>query len=226
MKKNKLNKEEISKRNDTYYYKNRELIHIKAKENYNINKKTINEKAKKYYLKNREKCLNDVKAYAEKIKLDPIKSKEAKERKNIYLKKYRQKNPHIHTLRNHIKNIKEKIGTIKEKSLIEELGYSSLDFKQHISSLFTKGMAWDNIGIGKNKWNVDHKIPITWFKQNTPFNIINNLNNLHPIWWELNIQKGNHYSHEIPKDYYELIFPYVKDELINEIICGYIKIKK
>lgn len=76
------------------------------------------------------------------------------------------------------------------------LGYSALDLKNHIISLFTDGMTWDNYG----EWHVDHKAPISKFSEDTPMNIVNSLSNLQPLWattreingvvYEGNLNKG------------------------------------
>jgi len=58
------------------------------------------------------------------------------------------------------------------------LGYSALDLKTHISSLFTEGMSWDNYG----EWHVDHIIEIIKHQKNTHPSIVNALSNLRPLW--------------------------------------------
>ena len=76
-------------------------------------------------------------------------------------------------------------------------------------------MNWNNLGLGENKWNVDHKIPISWFKKETPFNIVNHLSNLHPMWWNENNTKSNNYSTSIDDIYHKLIMDYIqKDKYI------------
>ena len=68
----------------------------------------------------------------------------------------------------------------KEKTghTIELLGYSAIDLKNHLSSLFTEGMSWDNYG----EWHIDHKKPVSSFDKNTPMNVVNALSNLQPLW--------------------------------------------
>jgi hypothetical protein len=66
-------------------------------------------------------------------------------------------------------------------------------FKQHIESLFLPGMNWSNYGLGKGKWHIDHKVPLTWFniENDNCVKLACNYKNLQPLWGEDNIRKGN-----------------------------------
>jgi hypothetical protein len=59
--------------------------------------------------------------------------------------------------------------------------------KKHIESLFLEGMSWENWG----EWQIDHIKPISSFDKTTDTKIVNNLNNLQPLWASDNIRKGN-----------------------------------
>jgi hypothetical protein len=187
-------------------------------EYYVNNKEIFKKNGKEYYVNNKEKIIIKVKEYQSNIKNDPLKNEYKKIKQNTYQKKYRIKNPHYHILRNQIKNIKEKLNTPKNNSSIKELGYSPLQFKIKIESKFKEGMTWSNIGNEENKWNIDHKIPITWFKYHTPFSVVNNLENLQPMWRVDNIEKSNKKSDTISLDYYNMC--------INHIIKDKIKLVK
>lgn len=78
-------------------------------------------------------------------------------------------------------------------------------------------MNWSNLGNKENNWNIDHKIPISWFKKETPFWIVNHLLNLQPIWRKNNIEKGNIYCHEVINSYFGICKNYIKEEKINLI---------
>jgi len=90
------------------------------------------------------------------------------------------------------------------------LGYSVIEFKQHIESQFNSSMNWENT-------HIDHKIPLTWFSTNTPPNIVNHLANLQPLLLKENISKSNRYSHPIEEDYFLLIKGWVLPEYIKFI---------
>jgi hypothetical protein len=70
------------------------------------------------------------------------------------------------------------VGTKKEGKTIDILGYSPLELKKHIESLFTEGMSWENYG----EWHIDHIKPVTKFDKNELPSTVNALSNLQPLW--------------------------------------------
>jgi hypothetical protein len=215
------NKEIINEKTKPYrrnYYKeNKEKINNQNKNNYYLNREDRSKKAKENYRNNPKHHLDLQKLYQNKIKLDPVKLEQKKKVNSEWFKKYRKKNPHLHLIRNQLKNIREILGTEKVLSSIIELKYTPDDFKKHIESMFKENMDWDNIGLGEDKWNIDHKIPITWFKPNSPFYLVNNLLNLEPIWWKENITKSNKHSTPICSNYYSLIKEFILEDKLNLI---------
>jgi len=90
------------------------------------------------------------------------------------------------------------------------LGYNIKEFKKHIEEQFNEIMNWNNIDI-------DHKIPLTWFKKCTPIYIVNSFENIQPLTSFDNTSKRNRYCHPISKTYYDLIKNYVKLKYLKEI---------
>ena len=72
----------------------------------------------------------------------------------------------------------KRLGKKKEGKTIDILGYSAVEFKNHITMLFTDGMTWENHG----EWHIDHIFPVSKFNKDTPINIVNSLSNLQPLW--------------------------------------------
>jgi len=200
-----------------YYNKNKEEFKEKLKKYYKDNKEKINKQNQNNYNKNKNSILIKVKEYQESIKINPEKLEKVKLRNKNYQKEYYKKNPHISLLRNQIRNIKNRLGTQKEKSAIKELKYTPLEFKKHIENSFLEGMNWDNIGNKNNNWNVDHKIPISWFKKLTPYYVVNDLNNLQPMWGLENKQKSNTTYNKISKEYYDICKIYLLENKIDLI---------
>lgn len=70
---------------------------------------------------------------------------------------------------------------VKKSKYESFLGYSILDFKIHISSLFCTWMSWENYG----EWEIDHISPKHNFKytccDDFNFKLCWSLNNLRPI---------------------------------------------
>lgn len=78
----------------------------------------------------------------------------------------------------------------KYRSTFILLGYSIEELMNHLESLFTEGMSWDNYG----EWHVDHKIPMNSFNfestDDIGFKECWKLNNLQPLWGPDNLSKG------------------------------------
>lgn len=163
---------------------------------------------KKHYLKNKERRLKQSHEY-NKIK---TKDKAWYKRECEYMKKRRTQNPHVFRWRdvfnrtlNQVKNNKKSYTTQKH------MGYSAKEFKTHIESQFKEGQNWSDVSI-------DHKIPITWFKKNTPIHLVNDLRNLQILTLEENISKNNYYADKISLDYYNEIITFIIDKYKNKIV--------
>jgi hypothetical protein len=69
-------------------------------------------------------------------------------------------------------------------------GYSVNKLKTHLEKQFVTGMSWEE----REKWHIDHKIPLSVFNFNKPEDIDFKkawaLENLQPMWAAKNISKG------------------------------------
>lgn len=81
-------------------------------------------------------------------------------------------------------------GEEKIKSTCVTLGYSYLDLRSHIESLWLTGMSWDNYGL--SGWHIDHVKSIKSFIDEgvTDAKVISSLSNLQPMWAIDNLIKG------------------------------------
>jgi len=181
------NKDKIKDKDKIYYENNKEQIkeNVKKwsennieqkKETYRIwletNKEKVNEINKNWKENNKEK----VKEY--KIKYIINNPEKIKENRKKDLIRNKTLNPHLLAWRNTLRNSINRLGQKKEGKTHDLLGYSALDLKNHITSLFTDGMSWDNYG----QWHIDHIKMVCEFKSDTPMNIVNSLSNLRPLW--------------------------------------------
>jgi uncharacterized Zn finger protein (UPF0148 family) len=103
-------------------------------------------------------------------------------------------------------NISTLIGSRLKFRLLSKNGKSTFDFLpytvdeliRHLENLFEPWMNWDNWGIGKGKWNIDHKKPDSLFNyksvEDKEFQKCWALNNLQPMDAIENIKKGNRYE--------------------------------
>lgn len=189
-----MTKEERIEYNKKWYEKN--------KEKYKLSGKKREEKLlylKEYREKNREKRKKEQKEWKEKNKkqqksyLDNWRKENPKYKTEWYQKNkdkyviWRDKNKHIIAWRSMVHSVIRRFGTLKEGKTIDILGYSSLDFKNHMEKLFTDGMSWDNWG----EWHIDHIKPVSSFDKNTPISLVNSLDNLQPLWAKDNLSKSN-----------------------------------
>jgi len=164
------------------------------KKRYQENREAILEHKKEYHIENREEILKKKAIYREK---HPEKIKEwfdnHKEEKKEYMKeykikhpekgaeiqaRYRERYPHIIAWRSLLYSTLKRLGTPKSSHTIEMLGYSADDLKEHLTSLFTPGMSWENHG----EWHIDHVRPVSSFDPSTPVNEVCALSNLQPLW--------------------------------------------
>ncbi len=83
-------------------------------------------------------------------------------------------------------------GKLKAAKTFELVGCSQKELRQHLESLFTSGMNWNNYGKGSGRWHIDHIRPCASFdltdseQQRQCFH----WSNLQPLWGEENMRKG------------------------------------
>lgn len=183
-----------------------------SKEYYKLHPDNRKDSSKKYYKKNRIKCLEYGKEYynSNKDKLNKY-GREYHQKNSNYLnnynKEWRKNNPEKcreYARNRYKKNIElatikwmrnflyrtEKQGYNKINSnTINEFNYTPEQLIKRIECQFKEGMSWNN----RNKWHIDHKKPISAFKDGTSPRIINMLCNLQPIWKLENLSKGNRF---------------------------------
>lgn len=137
--------------------------------------------------------------------------KEKNEYWKTYMKQYhiknKSENPHIYKWRDLLWDSVKRLGKSKESSTHNLLKYSALELKEHLDK---QNMNWEID-------HIDHKVPITWFKNETPPHIVNDLRNLQPLNGSENKSKKNHYSSKIDKEYYQIIIDYIKKEYKNNL---------
>jgi hypothetical protein len=73
--------------------------------------------------------------------------------------------------------------------MINLLGCTFLELKEHIENKFTEGMSWELVMNGKI--HLDHIIPISMCKDENELKKLCHFENLQPMWAEENIRKSN-----------------------------------
>jgi len=149
-------------------------------------------KNKKYYENNRE--------YLMQLKRDWYYNGGGRERTYEYQKEY-HKIPKVAAARSYrqsLRGVLDRVGTKKEKHTIEYLGYSPLEYKKHIESLWKPGMSWANHGLGEGTWQVDHEKEVMKFAEEgiKDPKIIHALSNLQPLWDDEHRVKSGEFLHQ------------------------------
>ena len=88
---------------------------------------------------------------------------------------------------------------------IELLGYNVKDLKNHLGRL------------PKKEECIDHKIPLSWFKEKTPPYIANNLMNLQILSEYDNLTKLNRWADPVDKEYYKECYKWIKQKHKEEV---------
>lgn len=138
---------------------------------------------------------------------------ENKEKWNVYIKEYREKNADrireikrtyektrkdndpiyklINNFRTAIYQVLKENNVQKNGHYFEILKYTPEELIVHLENQFTEGMTWDNYG----QWHVDHILPISLHNINeigdNEFMKCWSLSNLQPLWGDENIKKSN-----------------------------------
>jgi hypothetical protein len=170
------------------------------KEYQSKNSDSIKENKKKYYLDN----IDYFKERNKDIQNSLDKNKKKEYQKKYYnkpqtkekIKKYRKNKAERDPLYKLTINIRKRIRISLKNNLInnskyeEILGCSFLEFRYYIENLFIDGMSWENYG----EWHLDHRVPISWAKNEEEVYKLSHYTNFQPLWMNDNLSKGNRYS--------------------------------
>ena len=182
-----LDKDKKKERDRRYMEKNRERLKIKKLDYYYANREEILDKRKEHYEKNKD-ILNHM-----------------TERKREIKRKSYQKRKYQFAWRNILRRTLNQLKIQKDSNTLDILGYNYESLKIHLESKFIENMSWENYG----EWHVDHIIPISRFKEDTPPSIVNRLDNLRPLWSNENLRRQNSLD-DISEEYQYLIVEFSK----------------
>lgn len=188
------NKEHLNSRSREYREANRDRLNKVSKEHGRANKEQKKEYNKAYREANKNLVRAQRTKYYENNK-DQIKEYRSanRERFNEYHRRRRSTDPLfalIGRTRALIGQAFRKKGYTKKSRTCEILGCSYEEFKIHVESLFLEGMSWDN----RDKWHIDHKIPVSWGTTEDEVIALNHYTNLKPMWAVDNWAKSNKYE--------------------------------
>ena len=185
-------KEERSAKKKEHYVKNRERLLAITHEYYANHTEKQRELAKKRHWKNRDRNLKRMQANWDENR-DALNEKRrpgANERFHLLYG-----NDLAFTLNHRVGALVRRtlrFSKKKDGKMKDILGFTVDELKDHIESLFSDGMSWDNFLSGEI--HLDHKIPINFFKPESvddpAFKECWALSNLQPLWARDNLSKG------------------------------------
>ena len=160
------------------------------------NSEKINKRQRKYAKKNREKIRKYMRNYRQKT--------DYFDKQNKYLKEKYRSDPEFRAYKK-LRRLVSRVVEKKTKTTVEILGYGVEDLKDHLGRLPEMGEC------------LDHKIPLSWFKHNTPPKIANNLNNLQILSRSENSKKSNRRADTVTGSYYKKCITWIKQKHKEEV---------
>lgn len=178
------NKDRMTERDKKYY----QMVQNKRKTDEDFNKKymkRIDDYNTEYYKKNKDKLFNQRKLYRGNNKGQIRKAESIKWHNDA---NFRLKKSMSQTFIAVVHNNR------KSSTYLDKVGLTPMDIRDHLESLFTDGMTWDNYGNGG--WEIDHIKPKHLFDHTDEKQLQEcwSLSNLQPLWKEDNVQKGRKYD--------------------------------
>lgn len=204
--------EKYRKQGRSYWYKNRD----KYLQRYQQNKDEVLKKSRLRYYNNIEYERKRSETYYEKNKdKDREYSKKHRRRDNDRDNERKKTDPGYRILCQVRQRMWECMkGKRNKNEIIELIGCSLNQLETHIQNKFKKGMAWDNHGLGDDKWHLDHIVPCRFFdftNQISPQICFHYLN-LQPLWSIENHKKQG----KIPENALEMVYS-IMNVLKNQV---------
>jgi hypothetical protein len=132
---------------------------------------------------------------------------ENKDKLNEYYKQYNKENPHYVRWRNILHRTLKYLNQDKTSPTEEILGYSAIELKQHL----------DNLGMNWETHHIDHIIPLSWFKKDTPIHLVNDLRNLQPLLEHENKEKSNKFTLQNNQEYISEVKQWIKNSKLKNL---------
>jgi hypothetical protein len=194
----------------------KECCSKRNKERYLKKKESIKEHSALYYSNNKQSILAKLKEKPSYHKQNPTYYKEYREQNrekyNLYLKTYQSKTQ------------KEKYHSNNQFRLQKILSNQVRSFLKGKKNQVTETLLGytyktfiTQIGTPQSNQHIDHKIPLSWFKENTPISIIWHLDNLQLTSKEYNKSKLNRFADSTTNEYLNLVKPYIKIQYLNKL---------
>lgn len=177
------NKEARTEYNKQYAVEKADAIKAQRKSYREANSEKRKEAMRDWYTRNADHAKNKAKEYRESNR-----SKMSEWSKNY--RKEREKQDPLFKLSRRIRTLIyakfRQGGYTKRSKTFLILGCSFEEFKTHLETRFSPGMAWENYG----DWHIDHIIPVATATTEEELLKLNHYSNLYPLWASDNLKKG------------------------------------
>ena len=186
------------------------------KNRYKSQSEFIKEKTSEYYYSNKETILPKLKIYREQDKV--------KEKQKFYIKEWVNNN--IDSYRHYQNNY------AKERRKIDPRFKTICDLRSQINSYFKNKIKNERteillgytyvefinvMGVKDFNQEIDHKIPINWFLNEAPIDVIWNLDNLQLTTKEYNRTKKDLFADPISTKFYQTVIKWIKNSQLSMI---------
>jgi hypothetical protein len=177
------NKEAVQTKQREYRQRDPEKRRQQKRADYLKNRERYRQTNKAWHIANREKALAYLRQW------QATNAEYFKQQKTVYYLARKQADPKFAMLTRLRRRINHFVsGDNKSATTAELIGCSYEFFIEHIESLFTPGMTWDN----RSKWHIDHIIPCAAFDLSDPAQrrTCFHYTNMRPLWAKENQAKG------------------------------------
>lgn len=181
----------LEKIEDDFYKKNAccKVCHLLKKQEWRKNNpKLYKEQTKKYYEKSKDVQNKKKKIWIEKNR----------EKYNSYWRRRKKEDTNFNLLtnmRSRLTGYLKKLNISKKNKTFEIVGCTPQELKEHLEKQFVEGMTWDT----RNRWHIDHIVPLSSAKTEEEFYELCHFTNLQPLWAIDNIKKRDKIVEPIKK---------------------------
>jgi hypothetical protein len=163
-----------------HYFEVKDKISEYQKKYRNENSDKVRERKKEYYENNKELIKLKFQTYRRENKTKRNENEKIKKKNNSFY--------NILTgMRSRLCSYILKKGFTKNNKTFDIVGCSPEFLKEHLEKQFISGMTWEN----RNKWHIDHIIPLSSAKTEDELYKLCHYTNLQPLWAEDNLKKSN-----------------------------------
>jgi len=192
--------------NSTSYYENNKNKYFQRSSSRRENNlEEIREKDR--LIQNKRRQSETEKEREERLSYGREWAKKNRQHLNNYQNQKYQNSPWNWRWRGILQKVITYLDTPKQNTTDSLLKYSALELKEHLEN---QGMDW-------NIHQIDHKIPISWFKKNTPPHIINDLRNLQPLTQKENLKKSNKFASPTDFSYINEVKKWIKPKYLDKL---------